>query len=120
MTRCILSSDERRPAPSATVNRIADELFEAVEEALAQDLAAAISDESVQKIMTAAVKLFHRKSVAEGRAFLPVISEQALTPTEAVQAACELIRTVNLNPFDLALWNSRPRPGGTPGGTPET
>jgi len=87
---------------------------------LAQDAASAISDESVQKIMTAAVKLFHRKSVAEGRAFLPVISEQALTPTEAVQGACELIRAVNLNPFDLALWYSRPRPGGTTGGTPET
>ena len=60
--------------------------------------------------MTAAVKLYHRKSIVERRAFLPVISEQALTPTEAVQGACELIRAVNLNPFDLALWYSRPRP----------
>jgi hypothetical protein len=115
-----LSSDASRATPGAPVDRMADDLFDAVEQVLAQDGAAAISDESVQKIMTAAVKLFHRKSLAEGRAFLPVISEQALTPTEAVQAACELIRTVNLNPFDLALWNSRPRPGRTPGGTSET
>ena len=98
---------------------MADELFDAVEQALAQNRAAAISDESVQKIMTAAVKLFHRKSVAEGRAFLPVVSEQALTPTEAVQGACELIRAVNLNPFDLALWYSRPRPDGPRDETPE-
>jgi hypothetical protein len=115
----MLSSDDSRGAPSTGVDRIADDLFEAVEEALAQDRAGAISDEAAQKIMTAAVKLFHRKSVAEGRAFLPVISEQALTPTEAVQGACELIRAVNLNPFDLALWYSRPRPDGAPKGPSE-
>jgi hypothetical protein len=115
-----LSSDDRPGTRSPTVDQIADDLFDAVEKVFAEDGAATVSDESVQKIMTAAVKLFHRKSVAEGRAFLPVISEQALTPTEAVQGACELIRAVNLNPFDLALWYSRPRPGGTPGGSPET
>ncbi len=97
------------------VDRIADDLFNAVEQTLAEDAAGSVSDESVQKMMTAAVKLYHRKSTAEGRAFLPVISEQALTPTEAVQGACELIRAVNLNPFDLALWYSRPRPGSEPG-----
>jgi len=96
-----------------TVDRLADDLFDAVEQTLADDAAGTVSDESVQKMMTAAVKLYHRKSTAEGRAFLPVISEQALTPTEAVQGACELIRAVNLNPFDLALWYSRPRAGNT-------
>jgi hypothetical protein len=95
------------------VDRIAEDLFNAVEQALADEAAATVSDEAVQKMMTAAVKLYNRKSNAEGRAFLPVISEQALTPTEAVQGACELIRAVNLNPFDLALWFSRPRLGGT-------
>jgi hypothetical protein len=92
------------------VDRIADDLFNAVEQTLADDTAGAVSDESVQKMMTAAVKLYHRKSIGERRAFLPVVSEQALTATEAVQGACELIRAVNLNPFDLALWYSRPRP----------
>ena len=95
------------------VNRIAEDLFNAVEQTLADDAAATVSDEAVQKMMTAAVKLYNRKSNTEGRAFLPVISEQALTPTEAVHSACELIRAVNLNPFDLALWYSRPRLGGT-------
>jgi hypothetical protein len=115
-----LSSDERpRPAPS-DVDRMADALFDAVEATLADEAGHAVSDEAVQKLMTAAVKLYHRKSVAEGRALLPVVSPQALTPTEAVQSACELIRAVDLNPFDLALWFSKPRPDGTPGGTPET
>jgi hypothetical protein len=95
------------------VDRIAEDLFNAVEQALADEAAATVSDEAVQMIMTAAVKLYNRKSNAELRAFLPVISEQALTPTEAVHSACELIRAVNLNPFDLALWYSRPRLGGT-------
>jgi hypothetical protein len=105
-----LSSDETK---IYNIDRIADDLFDAVEQALADEAAGSVSDEAVQKIMTAVVKLYHRKSTAEGRAFLPVVSEQALTPTEAVQSACELIRAVNLNPFDLALWYSRPRPGNT-------
>lgn len=95
---------------AADVDRMADALFEAVERTLAKDAAGSISDEAMQKLMTAAVKLYHRKSVAEGRALLPVVSPQALTPTEAVQGACELIRAVDLNPFDLALWYSKPRP----------
>ena len=95
---------------AADVDRMADALFEAVESAIATETVSSISDEAAQKIMTAAVKLYHRKSVAEGRALLPVVSPQALTPTEAVQGACELIRAVDLNPFDLALWYSKPRP----------
>ena len=43
-----------------------------------------------------------------------------LTPTEAVHAACELIRSVDLSPFDLALWDSRPRPGAAPTGSSVT
>lgn len=103
----MLPSDSQPPA----VDPLADALFDAVERTLADDAAATVSDEAVQKIMTAAVKLYQRKSLAEGRAFNPAISPQALTPTEAVHAACELIRSVDLSPFDLALWNSRPRPG---------
>src|SRR5688572_22316366 len=99
---------------------MADALFDAVEATLAEDAAARISDEAAQKLMTAAVKLYHRKSVTERRELLPVVSPQALTATEAVQSACELIRAVDLNPFDLALWYSKPRPGGTQGGMPET
>jgi len=91
------------------VERLADQIFDAVEAAINEERANAISDDSVQKLMTAAVKLYHRKSLAERREFLPVISEQALTATEAVNCACELIRAVDLNAFDLALWFSRPR-----------
>jgi hypothetical protein len=102
-------SDPKGNETPAEVDRLADRVFDAVEAAISEECFDAISDDSVQKLMTAAVKLFHRKSIGERRVLLPVISEQALTATEAVNSACELIRAVDLNPFDLALWYSRPR-----------
>jgi hypothetical protein len=115
----MLSSERAPEAPDVgrEVGRLADALFDAVERILAEGEAASISDDAAQKLMTAAVKLYQRKSLAEGRAFLPVVSPQALTPTEAVHAACELIRTVDLGPFDLALWFSRPRPDNAASGS---
>ena len=32
-----------------------------------------------------------------------------VTPTEVVVAACEMIRVVDLNPFDLSMWYRRAR-----------
>jgi len=103
-----MSPSENWKSPEAIEN-LANSLFEQVEAAIARSEDGSISDDAVQKLMTAAVKLYRRKSVAEGRDLLPVISPQALTATEAIHAACELIRSVDLNPFDLALWFSRPR-----------
>jgi hypothetical protein len=68
----------------------------------------------VQKLLTAASKLYARKLDVEDRIFLPVISRQALTATEVAQTACELMRAADLNPFDLAMWFSRPRPEDAP------
>jgi hypothetical protein len=110
-----MSSSERGSKGTvAALEAAADAVFEAAERALTDETTGDIPDEVVQKLLTAASKLYARKLDAEDRIFLPVISRQALTATEVVQTACELMRAADLNPFDLAMWFSRPRPEGAP------
>ncbi|MEE8348168.1 MAG: hypothetical protein V3R94_01255 [Acidobacteriota bacterium] len=92
-----------------------DEAVEVVrnraQQALAEGKLDQFSEQSIQQLMTSAVKLFAAKVEAEDRFFLPVLErEGALTATEAVVAVSEILRAVDLNPFDLAMWFNRQRP----------
>ena len=107
-------SDQSADRTAAAFEAAANTLFDAAERALADETTEAISDESIQKILTAAARIYARKLEMEDRIFLPVVSRQAVTATEVVQTACELMRAADLNPFDLAMWYSRPRPEGAP------
>jgi len=109
-----MSSSDQSTRTAAEFEAAANTLFDAAERALNDETTAAISDEAIQKILTAASKVYARKLELEDRIFLPVISRQAVTATEMVQTACELMRAADLNPFDLAMWYSRPRPEGAP------
>lgn len=99
---------------AAALAAAADAAFEAAERALAEETTGAVADETIQKLMTAASRLYARKLDTEDRIFLPVVSRQAITATEAVITACEVMRAADLNPFDLAMWYNRPRPEGAP------
>jgi hypothetical protein len=80
----------------------------AAREALAGGDHASISDAALEAVMTAAVKLYAAR--AELRQDLPPpLSEREVTPTEVVVVASEMIRVVDLNPFDLSMWYRRAR-----------
>ncbi|WP_027940545.1 hypothetical protein [Amycolatopsis taiwanensis] len=64
-----------------------------------------VSPESVRAIVTAAARLYARYGETVGP--IDPLREEA-SPTEAVDLACGLLRARDLNPFDLALWFSRP------------
>lgn len=69
---------------------------------------ASISDAALEAVMTAAVKLYAAR--AELRQDLPPpLTEREVTPTEVVVVASEMIRVVDLNPFDLSMWYRRAR-----------
>ena len=68
----------------------------------------AISDAALEAVLTAAVKLYAAR--AELRQELPPpLTESDVTPTEVVVVASEMIRVVDLNPFDLSMWYRRAR-----------
>ncbi len=84
--------------------------LEIADKALLDGTTDRIPDEVVQRLMTAATKLFANKTEMEERFFLPFVSREAATPTDVVVTVSEMLRAVNLNTFDLSMWFRRPRP----------
>jgi len=100
----------KRPAP---VRRAADPgaaFCVAVERALKRGEPHAISDASLRRVLTAAVRVYAAKAEDVGREIAPFLDD-AVTATETVTAACAMIRAADLNLFDVAMWFRRPVAG---------
>jgi hypothetical protein len=82
----------------------------AVASALKRGEPHAISDEALRRVLTAAVRVFAAKSEDVGREIAPFLAN-TVTATETVTAACAMIRAVDLNLFDVAMWFRRPVAG---------
>jgi hypothetical protein len=67
----------------------------------------AISDHTLQQVLTAAVKVYAAKVERRGHDVVP-LPQHAVTATETVVTACGLIRAADLNMFDVAIWFHRP------------
>ncbi len=86
-------------------------LWEAARQAVQTGETERFSEETVQQLMTAAVKLFAAKVEKEDRFFSPFLGPgEVVTPTDVVVTVSEMLRAVNLNTFDLAMWFNRARP----------
>ena len=72
---------------------------------------AKVSDETVQRLLTAGARLYANKMELEDRWFGPFLNEESVTATDVVMNVCEMLRFADLNIFDLAMWFRRPRPG---------
>src|ERR1700727_2995888 len=66
----------------------------------------AISDKTLQRVLTAAVKVYAAKVERRGHDVAPFPAD-AVTATETVVAACGMIRAAGLNMFDVAIWFHR-------------
>ena len=86
-------------------------IYEAALEAVEAGETEKFSQETVQQLMTAALKLFAAKVENEDRFFSPILDPGSLvTPTDVVVSVSEILRAANLNTFDLSMWFNRPRP----------
>jgi hypothetical protein len=83
----------------ATIDRLdvlaGDVLIDAKEESL--------SPESVQKLMTIAVKLYVARRISAPD--LTPFTGGVVTATDVAVATTQMLRSVNLELFELALWN---------------
>jgi hypothetical protein len=78
----------------------------AAEDALKNGKPDAVADESLQRVLSAAVRLYAAKS--EDRAQeLPPFGDKPVNATEAVTAICAIMRAADLNFFDLQMWYRR-------------
>jgi hypothetical protein len=76
------------------------------DDALARGKPQDVPDESLQRVLSAAIRLYAAK--AEDRAQeLPPFGDRPVNATEAVTAICAIMRAADLNFFDLQMWYRR-------------
>jgi len=101
----------RRPKPAAPVQpaglakptqTAAEQLAADIQRALATGDHDVLSPEALQKLMTAACRLYSAQSEA-GSQMLPV---GEVTPTDIMITASGLMRAGNLAVFELGMWQS--------------
>lgn len=87
----------------------AQRIWDLAQQALKKGEAERISDETVRRIMTAAIKLYAAKADGGMRTFRPVEGnyDEVVTPTEALTATTEILRALGLGPVELGLWSRR-------------
>jgi len=87
----------------------AERIWDLVQQALDADEADRLSDETARLLMTAAVKLYARKTDGENRTFRPLKGnyDEVVTPTEALTATTEVLRALRLGPMEFGLWSRR-------------
>ena len=72
-------------------------VLEIVERALMDGETENISDDTVQRLLTAGTKLFANKIEMEDRFFSPYTSPEAVTATDVVRTCSDMLRAVNLH-----------------------
>lgn len=88
---------------------MSEDLIARIEAAVAEGQGHSIPEADLQRVLTACVKAYAAKVEKDCLEFAP-FDPSAVNATEAVVAACAMIRAVNLNMFDVALWFGRPGP----------
>ena len=99
------------PEATGEADAAIDKAYEAVMKAMREGGELPISNESVQKLLTAGAKLLSRKFTDEDKFFPPFVETEIVTATEAVVMISEAMHAADLNTFDLAMWMSRPHDG---------
>jgi hypothetical protein len=97
----------KRGAKPARVLVPSADFCAAARDALKRGQPDAISDRTLQQVLTAAVKLYAAKVERRGHD-MPPFAPGTVTATESVVTACGLIRAADLNMFDVAIWFHRP------------
>ena len=77
-----------------------------VENALRKSSPDSVADETLQRVFSAAVRLYGAKSEGRTRELAP-FGDKPVNATEAVTAICAIMRAADLNFFDLQMWYRR-------------
>jgi hypothetical protein len=93
------------PAQKQT-RSLGDDFIEAAERALSSGQLGQVSDAELERVMTAAVRLYAAKADTDTPPAQPVVP-MSVTPTDIVVTASDLIRSVGLNLWDVSMWFNR-------------
>jgi hypothetical protein len=84
------------------------DFVEAAEGALALGKLEQVPDAELERVMTAAVRLYAAKAESDNPMVRPITPE-CVTPTDIVVTVSALIRSVGLNLWDVSMWFNRTR-----------
>jgi hypothetical protein len=85
---------------------LGDDFIEAAEDALSSGELARVSDADLERVLTAAVRLYAAKAETDKPPAQPV-TPASVTPTEIVVTVSDMIRTAGLNLWDVSMWFNR-------------
>lgn len=90
----------------ANATALGVDFVEATERALCSGILEQVPDAELEKVMTAAVRLYAAKAESENPTVRPITPER-VTPTEVVVTVSALIRSAGLNLWDVSMWFNR-------------
>jgi hypothetical protein len=94
--------------PRQALSSAAAAFAETAERLLAGGAASSVADGDIERVLTAAMRLYAAKAEPEAPP-APPVSANKITPTEVVVVITEMMRAVDLNLFDLSMWYRRAR-----------
>ena len=92
-------------APS-DVRLLGDDFVAAAEHALSAGEPGQVSDTELERVMTAAVRLYAAKAETDCPP-ARVVAPSDVTPTDIVVTVSDLIRAAGLNLWDVSMWFNR-------------
>jgi|SRR5687768_16726116 hypothetical protein len=85
---------------------LGEDFVAAAERALTSGQPGQVSDADLERVLTAAVRLYAAKVDADMAPAQP-ITPSAVTPTDIVVTVSDLIKSAGLNLWDLSMWFNR-------------
>jgi hypothetical protein len=82
------------------------DFVEAAERALSSGQPGQVSDADLERVMTAAVRLYAAKTETDQPPAQP-ITPSNVTPTDVVVTVSDLIKAAGLNLWDVSMWFNR-------------
>ena len=95
---------------STSLSELSTRLSDEVERLIGEGGAAGVAAEDLRRLVSSVVRLYAAANEGADEEVLPLHDDVATT--DAVVLATALLKSQDLNPFDLALWFSRSRVAG--------
>jgi hypothetical protein len=99
---------EAPPAQTGAAASCGEAFVAVAERALASGDLDLVADTELERVLTAAVRLYAAKVDLDDKSISPVTADK-LTPTDVVVLVTAMVRAVGLNLWDLSMWFQRPR-----------
>jgi len=87
---------------------LGDDFVRAAEQALASGDPSKVSDAELERVLTAAVRLYAAKAESDAPP-VQAVTPASVTPTDIVVAVTGIIRSAGLNLWDVSMWFNRSR-----------